>query len=196
MQYSYIKPRKKEELVNKFIIDPKRHYERTDDGEINPSRIELGLNQDEYDALLMNNSAYIAQVMLFNQAYRQQVMAKTINKKERRKYKLVDHWFKTIDKTQLSDLLLKNIDKACMIASELSATSNNLHFRGYYMESIERIKPHNLTIPTAMSDNKLAGFPDFDGQQLYGTPTQFFRMYMAFFPPLRRKKKEIAMILN
>jgi len=179
--------------MHKFIIDPKRDYVRMEDGDINPSQEELGMSDVEYEALCMNDTAYRAQLALFNQVYRQETASKSIVKKERKKYKLLDHWFKTIDKTELKDLLLKNMDKAAMIASDLSASSNNLHFRGYYMESTERIKAHNLSIPTAITDNKLAGFPNYDGHQMYGTPIQFFRMYMTFFPPLRRKKKEIVM---
>lgn len=178
--------------MKKYILDPKRNYERTSDGEINPSREELGLTPEEYDDLCSNNSAYIAQVALFNMSYRQKMATLTVKEKERKRLKLIDHWFKTIDKIYLHDMILRNMPKGIEVAISLAESANNHHFRSYYYESVERIKPHNLKIPTAVTDVKLLGFPSFDGTSLYGTPTQFFKMYMTFFPPLKRKRKELV----
>lgn len=173
----------------KIKIDPKREYVRHADGDIIPDFEDLHMTPDDYEELTMDNARFITVVKMFNDEYQRFLSVGLAGKSERRRAKLTDHWFKRVDKTVLRDIIVRNIPNAIKSADTLAQKENNPHFRSYYYDAVFRIKESNMDIPTSLPESKLAWFPHFDGHKIRGTDLQIFRMYMAFFPSVKRVRK-------
>ena len=175
----------------KIKIDPKREYRRHADGDIVPGPEDLSMSEYDYAELTMDNDRFITVTKMFNDEYQRVLSVGSVGKSERRRAKLTDHWYRRVDKAVLREILIKNLPNAVRLADELGAKEENPHFRGYYFEASMRLREYNLNMPEMFPDNRLAHFPKFDGKHLSGTPLQMFRMYMAFFPSVKRKTKTL-----
>ena len=163
-----------------------------------PTLEQLGVSHEEFDRRFEEDSVksdkwYSAIVEVWQSRRKSELIAIDAKKAEKQRIEELNHWYNSLSKEKVGELITQSIDKKDEIISDMiSHISKRSPLTGYYFSLGSRIVKENLETPKA-AYKKLKKFPRYNSSsdRLVGSSDQFVTMFIVCFPPLDRKIRKM-----